>query len=220
MKRWQFIIVLLVIASFALLAGNFIYNWQNSNWLKLPIEQLRPSAELWGHLTPGSRSFPVAAAGGGLLSVALAGIILLLSFPQQIKRMHMVVRQQPGQWLRLSVLGLLALILAAILGMSASIRMLTLPLAFFVAVVLYIAVIFGLTALAFTLGKWLLQRAGWEYFSPIWAFLLGLVILFGLNEIPYLGILARLVIITLSSGVVLAAQFYSGRTWDLSVLKD
>lgn len=220
MKRWQLIIVLLVIGSFVVLTGNFAFNWQNSNWLKMPIEQLRPSERLWERVAPGSRSFPVAAAGGGLLSVALAGIMLLVSFPQQIKRMHIVLRQQPIQWLRLGVLGLLALILAAILGVSASIRMLTMPLAFFMVAVLFIGVVFGFTALAFTLGKWLLQRAGWEYLSPIWAFLLGLVILFGLSEIPYLGLLARIGMAALSIGVVLAVQFSSGRTGDLSVLKD
>lgn len=220
MKRWQFVIVLLVIVSAVILAGNFAFDWQSSNWLKFSPVQLHPSDRLWERLRPGSGSFSAAATIGGLLSLALAGIMLMVSFPRQIKRMHLAFLKQPVQWLRLAALGVLALLLAAILGITASIRMLTLPLTFFVAAILFLAVVFGMTTLAFTLGRWLLQRAGWEYLSPVWAFLLGLLILFGISEIPYLGLFARLVIAALSLGVVLTSQFGSGRAWDLSVLNE
>jgi hypothetical protein len=116
---------------------------------------------------------------------------------------------------RMLILGLIACVLAVVAGLSATVAMGTFPLAVFLSGLLFVTCFFGIVGLAYALGKALLQRAAWDRISPVLTLLIGLLLLFTLSELPFIGVLFRTLFIFLGSGVAIATRFGTGRPWNL-----
>jgi hypothetical protein len=94
----------------------------------------------------------------------------------------------------------------------------TFPLIFILALVLFISAFSGFLALSYALGHQLMQKADWGDSSPLYGLFLGILILFALSQVPFLGILIQILAISLGMGCVIATRFGTGQSWNLSAL--
>jgi hypothetical protein len=111
-------------------------------------------------------------------------------------------------------------ILVLVVGISSALMIGTFPLTILLIGILFVSGLMGLVALAFALGRSLLRRAGWQHGSPIYALLLGLLIIIALSRIPVLGALIFLFFASLGLGAMILSHFGSGETWTLKPLSE
>ncbi len=148
----------------------------------------------------------------------LTGTLVLLLFPDRIRRMEKALHTSPTGLLRLTLFGLLTGIVMAAIGISAALTMSTFPLIFILAIALFVSAFSGFLTLSYTLGHQLMQEAGWGDSSPLYGLFLGLLILFALSQVPFLGILLQIFYVSLGMGCVIATRFGTGQSWNLSAL--
>jgi hypothetical protein len=118
--------------------------------------------------------------------------------------------------IKITLLGLLITVVIFTIGLSSSLTMTTFPLAIFLGSILFIGAFLGLVSLAYALGHYLILQAGWEKLSPLLTYMVGLLLLAALANIPYLGILVRLIIVMIGIGLTTSTRFGSGKPWSLS----
>lgn len=220
MNRWRLTITLLVLASLFLILGATLIDWEpwdsfrflRKEWNREPTYMRNP--RMMFNLPP------LLTALVALFTLYLSGILVLLNFPAQIRRMEKAFSDTLGGLARLAVLGLFTTILVIAVSVSSALTMGTFPLTITLGSILFLCGFFGFIALAYTLGHKLFTRADWEYLSPLYALLVGLLILFSLSRLPLVGIIFTIVFTCLGIGGIIATRFGSGLPWDLSPLKD
>lgn len=217
MNRWRIIIIGLVFASLFLVLAATWFGWEPwSSFRFLRDRTWMPEGAFIQH--PWTlQSYPLLSGIGVLFTFYLSGILALFAFPRQIRRMEQALEEPSLGLLRLVLIGLLAGILMVIIAISSALVMGTFPLTIFLGSVLFLSGFIGYVVLAYALGHALFVRAAWN-FSPIYSLLLGLLILFALGEIPFVGIILKVIFASLSVGVVIATRFGTGRPWNLSPL--
>ena len=217
MNRWRITIVLLIALSIFLILGSAWFEWG-------PWNAYRDIMESWRPENAYARNYPevppILRAVGALFTLFLSGILALFVFPAQVRRMEIAYSSSGIALVRMAILGLLTGILLAAIAISSALTMGTFPLTIILGSVLFLSGFLGVVALAYTLGRILLARADWNYLSPIYALLLGLLILFALGEIPYLGIVLQILFGSLGVGVIIITRFGTGRPWNLSALTE
>jgi hypothetical protein len=211
--RWRMLILFVILASLAALIA--------IAWLEpSPWEGLRSRFPRWEGQTSGPLSrmdLPPRwlSMSGVLLATSLSGILWMYLFPARIRLMAKMFSRPVSQLARLAVLGLAGAALIVTTCFSASFTMSTFPLVVFLGGLLFLAGFTGIVALAYALGKALLQRAAWGHLSPVASLLLGAYLLFALSELPVLGVFFRVFLFCLGSGIVIATRFGTGTSWNL-----
>ena len=117
--------------------------------------------------------------------------------------------------MRLTGLGFMIGVLVIILSLTSALTIVTFPLGIFLGISLFLSSYTGFISLSYALGKRLLTRAHWGYLPPIYALLLGLVLLYPLAEIPLVGLLFKILLASLGTGIVVVSRFGSGEPWSL-----
>jgi uncharacterized protein YjeT (DUF2065 family) len=219
MNRNRWIIAILAITSVLIIYASTWFGWApwntlqrlHGDWTLLPDYVRAPS-----EIPPST----ILSALTTLLTMFLTGTLVLLLFPDRIRRMEKALHTSPAGLLRLTLIGLLAGVVIAAIGISAALTMSTFPLIFILGIILFISAFSGFLALSYALGHQLMQVAGWADSSPLYGLLLGLLILFALSRVPILGIVLQVLFISLGIGCVMATHFGTGQSWNLSALNE
>lgn len=216
MNWWRLLVILALALSLGVLAGVAIYGTDAEN-------EFRPAPSRFQANHPeflDKIELPPLwlSIFGSLAALSLSGLLVLYLFPERVRRMQAACSTPLLSLARLTLLGIVGGILLVVTGISAVFTMVTFPIAIILGGIVFLVTYTGLVAIAYALGRTLLRRAGWEHLSPISAFLLGLVVLYALSSLPYLGIIFRLIIISLAIGVVISTRFGSGKLWNLQPL--
>ncbi|HEX7542120.1 MAG TPA: hypothetical protein VF352_08320 [Anaerolineales bacterium] len=213
MKRWKWIVVLLIILSLGLLVA-----------MSLLVDHFAPQFAFpasWGigqiqsaHSLPG-RPGNLVSSIGALVTLGISGILALYVAPERVRR---VADSFSGKYVRLALFGFSIGVLVLVVGISSALTIGTFPLTILLIGALFVIGLMGLVALAYAMGRSLLRRAGWQHGSPIHALLLGLLIIVALIRIPVLGALLFLFFTSLGLGAMISSHFGSGEPWTLKPL--
>ncbi len=213
MKRWKWIVVLLIILSLGLLVAMSLLADRFAPYFAFPanwgIGQMQSEHSLPGR--PGNLVSSLSA----LFTLGISGILALYVAPERVRR---VADSFSGKFLRLALFGFLIGILVLVVGISSALMIGTFPITILLIGILFVAGLMGLVALAYAIGRSLLRRAGWQHGSPIYALLLGLLIIVALSRIPVLGVLLFLFFISLGLGAMISSHFGSGEPWTFKPL--
>lgn len=215
MNRWRWIVILLVILSLSVMVAGSLLGW--GVWLPHPG---------WGagripeRFTMLDRPLPFVSTFAVLLTLYFTGIFLMFMFPRRIRHMTETLMVSPLRLLRMTLLGFLTGILVMAISLTSALTMGTFPLTILLFTVLFVGSLIGLVALAYTLGKALMQRAGWEQLSPIYALLLGQLILYAFERLPGVGSIFLLLFACLGFGAAIISHFGSGEPWNLNPLME
>ncbi|MCX6039030.1 MAG: hypothetical protein NTW99_14340 [Chloroflexi bacterium] len=213
MKRWKWIVVLLIILSLGLLVAMSLLADRFAPYFAFPaswgIGQMQSEHSLPGR--PGNLVSSLSA----LFTLGISGILALYVAPERVRR---VADSFSGKFLRLALFGFLIGILVLVVGISSALMIGTFPITILLIGILFVAGLMGLVALAYAIGRSLLRRAGWQHGSLIYALLLGLLIIVALSRIPVLGVLLFLFFISLGLGAMISSHFGSGEPWTLKPL--
>ena len=216
--RWRVFILLWILLSLACLVLVAFIGRQ-------PWTTIHPGVLQWERETNGLLSrlaLPPRwlSMVGILLTTSLYGILLMYSFPGPIKHMGETFSQPFTMLARLALTGLAGAVLVAGLSLSATFAMSTFPLAIFLGSALFLASFAGIVSLAYALGNALFRRADWGTLSPVLMLLLGIFLLFSLIELPFVGVIFRLLLICLGAGVVVTTRFGTGQPWTLEIFRE
>jgi len=215
MKRWKWIVVSLVILSLGLVVAMSLLADRFAPYFAFPaswrIGQMQAE-----HSLPVRPGYLVSSIGT-LFTVGISGILALYLVPERVRR---VANSFSGNYLRLAMFGFLIGILVLVVGISSALMIGTFPLTILLIGISFVTGLTGFVALAYAIGRSLLRRAGWQGSSPIYALLLGLLIIVALSWIPVLGLLLFLFFISLGLGAMISSHFGSGEPWTLKSLSE
>jgi hypothetical protein len=156
----------------------------------------RPFEDLFGWLLGRGVRFFLT-----LLALMAASVLIISLWPEQVQAVAETVTKAP---LESGGIGLAAIVLGVPVGL---VLLIAACLGLLVWLALLIAGLFGLTALAYEVGKRVLERSGASETSPIFQVLLGVAFIQVLDLIPCLGSLLLLVVYSLGIGAVILSRF-------------
>jgi len=219
MKKWRTITIAAILGAIIILVSSNRFAWEPSTLFQ------RSNPGIWTPESPFFHRFALQEQDNGLLAIFsilatiyLAGILAIYAFPAKIRRMESSLKDGSRNLIKITLLGLLITVVIFTIGLSSSLTMTTFPLAIFLGSILFIGAFLGLVSLAYALGHYLILQAGWEKLSPLLTYMVGLLLLAALANIPYLGILVRLIIVMIGIGLTTSTRFGSGKPWSLSAL--
>ncbi len=216
-NRWRLLLLLLVAVSILSLAAIVWIERQPLGFvreLRAEIHAASPEGDNSAYEPPPA----VVSALSALFTLAIGGIFVLYLFPTSIQRMSRALSISLKGLLRLTGLGLLSIVIAGVIGVSAAFSTSVFPVTIALAAILILGSYLGIIAMSYTLGRILLNRAGWPHLSPVYALLLGVFILYPFAELPYVGIIFKILFASLGAGAVVATRFGSGKLWNLEPL--
>jgi len=220
MRTWRLVIFLLILAAVGIIFAAAFFNLGPWNYLRSIHSGLRAA--------PIPRTIQPAGVGtsqalnifGGLIGICFSGVILVFLFPNQIHIMGKALDQKPAGLARLFAIGFLGVFFLMIVGASSAMAIGTFPMVLFIGGVFFIGIFLGGTALAYCLGRFLLVRAGWRTISPLYPLFLGLLLLYSLINLSFVGIICLVLIASLGLGAAIATRFGTGQPWSLKSLSE
>jgi len=148
-----------------------------------------------------------------LLTLILGGLLALFLVPARLGRVAGTLRGRWNRRVRLGLLGVaggLIVVATSILSVFTSVGI---PIWLLVSTLGLVAVVLGLAAVSLPLGRWIGYRAGLPEQPALVDLLAGLLILFILNLLPFVGGLLLLLAALLGLGAVLQTRAGSERPW-------
>ena len=145
----------------------------------------------------------------------LCSVIVLYLFPRKIFQMS-IEYSFTTEILRQALLGFLFLILTGIGTISAALSIFTVPLAVGLIVLIFLGSFVGVTAFSLYLGRWLFEHASWIENPPPVSLGLGLVILYALFNLPFVGIFVLIVIACIGLGTTISTHFGTNQSWNFN----
>jgi hypothetical protein len=155
---------------------------------------------------------------GMLFAVGISGILVLYIIPARVRRVADSFSVKLSQLLRLTLLGFLIEVLVVVVGIGSALMIGTFPLTILLVGAAFIIGLVGFISLAYAVGRGMLRSAQWQYISPVYSMLLGLLILLALVPIPVLGGVLFLAFTSLGLGATILSHFGSGDAWTLTPL--
>jgi hypothetical protein len=202
---------MIVLASLVLIVGASIFNW--NPWASLTgSANFHPGRPL---LIPHNNAPTLVKILASFFATFLCGVIVLYLFPRKIFRMS-IEFSLTTEIFRQALLGFLFLILIGIATLSAILSVFTVPLAVGLISLIFLSSFIGVTAFSLNLGRWLLEHAGWIENPPPLYLGLGLVILYALFNLPFVGIFLLLVIACIGLGATISTRFGTDQPWNLN----
>jgi len=173
------------------------------SWPRVPFlfpmpfyPRYQPFEDLFGWLLGRSVRFILT-----LLALMAASVLVISLWPEQVRAVAETITKAP---LESGGIGLAAIVLGVPVGL---VLLIAACLGLLVWLALLVAGLFGLTALAYEVGKRVLERSGAGETSPIFHVLLGVALIQILDLIPCLGSLLLLVVYSLGIGAVILSRF-------------
>jgi len=174
-----------------------VLSWPRAPFLPMPLYlRYRPFEDVFGWLLGRSVRFILT-----LLALMAASVLIISLWPEQVRVVAETATKAP---LESGGIGLAALVLGVPVGL---VLLIAACLGLLVWLALLIAGLFGLTALAYEVGKRVLESSGARETSPIFQALLGVALIQILDLIPCLGSLLLLVVYSLGIGAVILSRF-------------
>jgi MFS family permease len=219
MNRWKWVVILLAVFSLAILIVTPLLGWQRwtphpilqSEWRDLPFHMIFPALERYQALVS---SISI------LFSLYVIGVLILFAVPRAVRRVADKFMDTSGRLVRLALFGFLFASLVLAVSISSALALGTFPLTILLFAMLFSGGIFGIVALSLAIGRGLMRRAGWGHLSPLYALLLGELIIFSLCRIPWAGGVLFAIFSSLGLGAVIASRFGSGQPWSLNILTE
>ncbi len=218
MSRWRTLIALSILGSIVMIAASTWFGWEPWNALRAVREESFSPPPFVQRLAINHLQPTLAATLASFATLYLFGVLVLFAFPRQVGHIDRSLPKAISGLLRIILLGLLVVVLVAAVAVSASLVAATFPLTVLLGSVLFMSALLGYLAFSYGLGRRLLARADWQYLSPLYALLLGLLITFALAQLPLLGVLLKLLFGSLGIGLVVLTRFGSGQPWSLRPL--
>jgi hypothetical protein len=212
MIKWRILVIILVATSLVLIIGASIFNW--NPWTSLNGgDGIRPDTPF-----PNPRNNALAPVKilGSFLATFLCSVITLYLFPRHIYHISQAFSLST-EILRQVLLGFLFFILIGIAAISATLSVFTVPLAVGLLGLVFLSSFVGVTAFSLNLGRWLLERSGWIGNSFPLALGLGLVILYALFNLPFIGIFFLIVIACVGLGATISSRFGTDQSWNINI---
>jgi hypothetical protein len=211
LNKWRLLIIFIILTSLALIVGASIFNWNPWAFLSggANFHPGRP------FLIPHNNAPALVKILASFFATFLCSVIVLYLFPRKIFRMS-VEFSFTTEILRQALLGFLFFILIGISSISAVLSIFTVPLAVSLVVLIFLSSFVGVTAFSINLGRWLLGHAGWIESPPPLYLGLGLVILYALFNLPFVGIFLLIAIASIGLGATISTRFGTNQTWNLN----
>ncbi len=198
-------------ASLLLIVGASLFDW--NPWT--------PLAGMGGYHA--GHPFPIPRSNtpepvkilASFLATFLCSVIALYLFPRHLYHISQAFSLST-ELLRQVLLGFLFFILIGIAAISATLSVFTVPLAAGLLGLVFLSSFVGVTAFSLNLGRWLLKQAGWLGNSFPLGLGLGLLILFALFNLPFVGIFFLLVIACVGLGATIASRFGTDQSWNIN----
>ncbi|HMA37794.1 MAG TPA: hypothetical protein VKY74_25295 [Chloroflexia bacterium] len=152
-----------------------------------------------------------------LLILTVSGLLLLYLMPGRLGRIANVLRGSWNRRVRIGLVGLAAWLLIAALGLLAVFTVVGTPIWVAIFLLGYFGALLGLVALSLPLGRWVGYRWGLAEQSPIVDLLAGLLVLFILNLLPFLGGPLLGLAAVLGFGAVLQTRAGSKQPWSFAL---
>lgn len=216
MTRWRTLVAILVLVAVMNLLVFSAMNWR----------ALLPDGFPHG-LSQTPSSSPLDAALDKLpnwlsslatfLTLFVFGGVNLYLFPARVRKMQAALTISWARTFHIILAGLAFGLLFALTAMLASLARATFPLTVLAGLSLFTLALWGYLALAYGLGRALLQKADWRL-SPFLALALGLLLLHSLIHLPFAGFLFAALSIGAGLGTVITTRFGSMKPWDFNLL--
>ena len=211
MNKWRLVIIMIVLVSLVLIIGASIFNW--NPWASLTgSADFRPGRPF---LIPHNNAPALVKILASFFATFLCSVIVLYLFPRKIFRMSGEF-SLTSEILRQALLGFLFFILIGIAAISAILSVFTVPLAVGLVALIFLSSFVGVTAFSLRLGRWLLENAGWIGNPPPLYLGLGLVILYALFNLPFVGIFLLIVIACIGLGATISTRFGTDQSWNFN----
>jgi hypothetical protein len=215
MTRWRTLIVVLVALA---LAGFFLFvgkNWRAALPTEFPhVDSSTPASLIVDKALADLPNWLSSVAT--YLTLFIFGVADLYLFPARVRKMQAALTISWSRSFHIMLAGLAFGLLFILTAISASLARVTFPLTLLTALGLFVLALWGYVALAYALGRTLLQRADW-FRSPITALALGLLLLHSLIHLPFAGVVFAALGIGAGLGVVITTRFGSMQPWDLNL---
>jgi hypothetical protein len=147
-----------------------------------------------------------------ILVVALLIVALL---PKPVRTISEAITQQP---FRVILCGTLGLILVAPLALLLTISVVGIALIPLEVILVVSAVLLGFIAVGQLIGRGILDRLGRPSAGPLRQTLWGLIVLWVVGWIPYIGWMVKSVAIVVGLGATLVTRFGTHRAWECAPL--
>ena len=213
MNKWRILVIIIVATSLVLIIGASILNW--NPWTSLNGgDGIRPDPPF---PSPRYDAPALEKILASFFATFLCSVIALYLFPRHIYHISQAFSLST-EILRQVLLGFLFFILIGIAAISATLSVFTVPLAVSLLGLVFLSSFVGVTAFSLNLGRWLLERAGWTGNSFPLALGLGLVILYALFNLPFIGIFFLIVIACVGLGATISSRFGTDQSWNINTL--
>lgn len=153
----------------------------------------------------------------GLLLLLSAGLLTLYAIPRRIGVIASAFRGGVANVARLALVGMATYAILAVLGVLAAASVLGGITVLFMTLVLYIAALLGVVAISLPLGRLIGRRFGLSDQAPLVDLLAGLLVVFIVSLLPFVGVLALAVLAITGFGALVQTRAGSARGWDFSL---
>jgi hypothetical protein len=161
---------------------------------------------------------------GAYLFLYISGLIVFFLIPRQMGVMRDAflpaqAREAWKNWLFFLGVGILSLLALALLSALGLLTAAAFPLPLFLLALLLLVVWIGLITFGLVIGAGLHRLAGAQQAAPLGELALGLLVVFALGRLPFVGWLFTLLMAALSLGAVVATRLGFGGMWTLNGLE-
>jgi hypothetical protein len=152
---------------------------------------------------------------GSFVALLVLAVFALYLTPQRLTLLSQVVSESWGQTFLAFVVGLLALMGAVLLSFLLFVNVVGWPLVPIMALGIYLATAFGLVAVSLALGNKVSSLFRLDGRGPLFHLVIGIVLIFLVSMIPYLGWVIVGVCATIGFGAVLWTRGGGTSGWSL-----
>lgn len=169
--------------------------------------------------------YPAGFRGVGMMFLSLCVLLAAGSLTAYLapSRLHMVQQALHVSWRNLALLGIVGLLgygMSLLLMFILVTLVVGIPFAVLLLLVLAVATVFGFIGVSLALGRWLRDRLDLPASSPLIELALGIVLIFPLGLLPFIGWPVVLLVAALGFGAFLVTKGGTGEPWSVVSLQE
>lgn len=149
-----------------------------------------------------------------------ASTAMVFLWPQRLRRLKETMKTGWKGIMRLALIGFLGYGVASIFITLSGLVIVGLPLAFLIMLGLVLVTLAGLVAVSLTVGSRLAKLGKTNVTSPLFQLILGVLLLFPISIVPFIGWLVVGGLSCLGLGTILLTRFGSEEGWSLAALQE
>jgi hypothetical protein len=161
---------------------------------------------------------PYVETLAGLVSQYLVGVLVVVAAPRLVRRLANVLSGGSRTLARFLLTGILFAAALSAVALLSGFYVHTFLLPILLLFAFFMAALGGAVAMAYALGRGMLERAAWGGTSPLLSLGLGTLLIFAGTRIPYLGPFVLALVWLTGVGAALATRFGRGGQWSLAPL--